>query len=68
MVNYFTLAIRTNGIWGAEFGDYHKATVQEEKADRRYCDGIKAADICIIMTDETQAAIDAGIAQLNAKG
>lgn len=68
MTNYFTLAIRNDGKWGAEFGDYHKPTVATEKADRRYCDGIKAADICIIMTDETQAAIDAGIAALNAKG
>ena len=67
MTNYFTLAIRHNGIWGAEFGDYHKPTVATEKADRRYCDGIKANDICIIMTDETQEAIDAGIAQLNGK-
>ena len=64
MATYYTLAIREGGIWGAQFGDYDRDTVVDEKIE--YQDhGYLARDLKIIRTGNNQADIDARIAAMN---
>lgn len=64
MATYYTLAVRENGTWGAQFGDYDRETVAEEKID--YADhGYLARDLKIIRTGDNQTDIDAAIAAMN---
>jgi hypothetical protein len=60
---YYTLAIREEGRWAPQFGDYSRATVEQEARDTyaRH----RALDRKIIKTDPDCDAIDAGIASLN---
>ena len=61
---YFTLAVRTDGKWSAQFGDYDRATVQDELTDYRDHD-MKAKDLRIVISGDRQSDIDAAIAKLN---
>ena len=64
MSTYYTLAVRENGIWGAQFGDYDREVVLDEKLD--YQDqGYSARDLKIIRTGDNQADIDARVAAMN---
>lgn len=65
---YFTLAIKENGVWSPQFGDYSVFVVREEKRDRYESGEAKIKDMKIIPTLDTQEAINRGIARLNAKG
>lgn len=57
--------------WQPQFGDYDRKVVEDEREDILcgYNCGVmvRKKDVKIITTDETQAAIDAAIAKLNAK-
>ncbi|WQZ00314.1 hypothetical protein Shy_CDS0037 [Escherichia phage Shy] len=58
---YFSLLTKTDGVWSVQFGDYDRECVEQERDDS-YSD-----EKCrIIKTDDTQAAIDAAVAKLNA--
>lgn len=50
--------------WAIEFGDYDLQTVEDERDDYRDR-GWKAKELKIITTGDTQAAIDAAVAELN---
>jgi hypothetical protein len=64
MATYYTLAVREDGVWGPQFGDYDRETVVDEKID--YQDhGYSVRDLKIIRTGDTQADIDARIAAMN---
>lgn len=66
---YHTLAVREDGRWAPQFGDYDRETVEAERDDYRHgSQGIKARDLRIVTTGPTQADIDAAIAKLNAAG
>lgn len=65
---YFTLVERTpDGPWGPQFGDYDKQCVEDERADMLYAGAgrIRAKDLRIVRSGDTQAEIDAAIAKLN---
>ena len=65
---YYTLAVKTDGIWGPEFGDYELEVVAQELEDMYYCyDGLKKAHCEILRTTDDQPAIDAAVALLNEK-
>jgi len=63
---YFTLAVREDGRWGPDFGDYDVMVVRQELMNRRDS-GTKGKDLFIVSTGETQAEIDVAIAKLNAR-
>jgi hypothetical protein len=62
---YYTLAVRYDGRWSCEFGDYARDVVEQELQDVRDNSGIRKADLKIITTGSSQAAIDAAITALN---
>jgi hypothetical protein len=66
---YYTLAIREQGRWTPQFGDYDRAIVAQEEQDSYRFDPagqpIRKLDRKIIKTDPDCDAIDAGIAALN---
>lgn len=62
---YYTLAVRDDGRWTPELGDYDRETVEYELDDYKY-NGYKARDLKIITTGDKQADINAGISKLNA--
>lgn len=67
---YYTLAIRSNGVWSPQFGDYDREVVEQEGRDMRESgdwEGLKAKDCKVISTNHTQADIHAAIIALNAK-
>ena len=62
---YHVLLTREDGTaWAIAFGDYSRATVKEERVDHRDHDW-KARDLKIITTGDTQAEIDAAVAEIN---
>lgn len=61
---YYTLAVREDGVWAPQFGDYDRDVVADEKLDYRD-HGYSARDLKIIRTGDTQADIDARIAAMN---
>ena len=63
---YYTLAVREGGRWAPQFGDYDRETVDSEREEYRH-KSHKARDMRVITTGDTQAAINDGIAKLNAK-
>lgn len=70
---YYTLAHRNEetGVWSAQFGDYSRATVFEEREewfDHYDREGLilRRRDIKIITSGDQQTDIDAAIAKLNA--
>ena len=69
-MTYYTLAVKDadTGQWGAQFGDYDRDTVKDERADM--ADGYDRIPKCrmrILTTSEQQSDIDAAIAALNGK-
>lgn len=62
--HYFTLAVRYDGRWCPEFGDYKRAVIVSERDDFRE-HKIKAKDLKIIKTGDRAADISAAIAKLN---
>lgn len=65
---YYTLIARVkedNSPWAAQFGDFDRETVEDEKAE--YEDGGEYSALKIISTAPEQAAIDSKIAALNEK-
>ncbi|CAM0027702.1 hypothetical protein VPHD530_0013 [Vibrio phage D530] len=65
MNNYYTLCINYNGVWTPEFGDYHKATVVEERTESYW--EIPRGCARIITTEDTQEDINKAVAKLNIK-
>lgn len=63
---YHTLAIREDGRWAPQFGDYDKDAVLQEREDS-YGE-TKRRDWRVITTGDKKADIDAAIAALNAGG
>lgn len=61
---YYTLAIRIDGQWSAEFGDFDRRTVKDERDHAR--SEFKAKDLRIIKHAPTHEATLAAIAELNA--
>lgn len=55
---YYTLLLKYDGQWCAEFGDYKKSVVEGEK---EFHEGKKK----IICTNHDQKSIDSAIAELN---
>lgn len=66
MATYYTLAVREDGRWAPQFGDYDKDVVKDEMWDTYLDEGYSPKDLKILRTDEAQSAINAAIAQLNA--
>lgn len=65
---YFTLAIRADGVWSPQFGDYDRETVEQEARDMRDSDSaLRSKDCKVISSGDSQDAINAAIAKLNAK-
>lgn len=66
---YYTIAIRENGIWNAQFSDYDKSVVIDEAIDSYTynIDGkrIPAKDRKVLTTVPGTKAIDAAVAALN---
>jgi hypothetical protein len=65
---YFTLACRDDAgtdaaRWSPQFGDYDRAIVEDELEE--YARDYRKADLKIVRSDHTQAAINAAIAKLN---
>jgi hypothetical protein len=69
---YFILALRTaGGSWGADFGDFERATVAAELADRkdaqRYIAKADREQFKLVRAaNASRAACDAALAALNA--
>lgn len=57
---YYTLVVKRAGVWSAQFGDYDREVVRDEEHDCYDTEVTK-----IIKTADSQAAIDAKIAELN---
>jgi hypothetical protein len=64
MATYYTLAVREDGVWGAQFGDYDRDVVVDEKLDYRDR-GYSVRDLKIVRTGDAQTDIDARIAAMN---
>lgn len=64
---YFSLCIRENGRWSPQFGDFDRKVVAQEYFDS-YAEIYPARGATIIATEQTQAAILAGVKSLNALG
>lgn len=68
---YYTLAIREEGFYAPQFGDYSRAVVEQELEDRvdsdryRGRDAITRRDCKIIRTNGDQASINAAVKALN---
>lgn len=63
---YHSLLVKHNGSWGVHFGDFDKATVDQERADlHEGSEEVKMKDMKIITTDGTQAAINSAVNKLN---
>jgi hypothetical protein len=66
---YYTLAVRQEGRWAPQFGDYQRERVEQEARDAYRVDhhgkAIKANDRKIVRTDPDCDAIDAAIRALN---
>jgi hypothetical protein len=63
---YYTLAVREDGQWSPQFGDYSKSVVEQERDD--ICDGYggpKKKDTRILKTGARQAELNAAIRALN---
>jgi hypothetical protein len=61
---YFTLAVREDGIWAPQFGDYDRETVEFELED--YLDhDHKRRDLKIVKSSVRPADVAAAIARLN---
>lgn len=66
-MRYFTLAIREEGVWAPQFGDYQRSTVKDEMGE--YSDhDVKSCDMKIVVSEDDQASIDAAIRELNNNG
>lgn len=64
---YFTLAVRIDGRWSPEFGDFDRETVEAERQDYRDHDH-KARDLKIITTAAGGRAVMDAIDKLNNAG
>ena len=60
---YFTLAIREDGRWAPQFGDYERAVVAQEIRDA-YAH-VRKQDCKIVKSDPDCDAINAALAALN---
>jgi hypothetical protein len=66
---YFTLAVREDGRWSPQFGDYDRAVVEQEIADMldsAAWPGLKRRDTKIVRSDASRASVNAALAALNA--
>lgn len=63
---YFTLAVREDGQWSPQFGDYDNGVVCEEAHEYQQCGTLKR-DIKVIESADDQPSINAAIAALNAE-
>jgi hypothetical protein len=63
MKTYFTLAVREDGRWAPQFGDYSRSVVAEELDDYLSRD-VRRGDLKVVRSGDTQASIDAAIAEL----
>lgn len=66
---YYSLLVREpSKLWGIEFGDYDRRVVAAEGDDVKQCGSWPVGTkIKIIETPETQAEINAAVAELNAR-
>lgn len=64
---YYTLAVREDGTWTPQFGDYSRKVVQDEMLDYRDHDH-KAKNLRIVTSGDTQAEINAATSALNGNG
>ena len=66
---YYTLAVRMNGEWSPEFGDFDRETVQIERNSYRQSPmGFAAKDLMILISGDSQDEINDAIASLNGRG
>lgn len=65
MKTYYTLAVRDGGKWAAQFGDYDREVVDQEREDAYLSNPYKPADLRILRTAPDQMAIDLAINELN---
>ena len=63
-MDYYTLLVKEDGKWGISFGDYCKNIVIDEYNDARE-QGYHRHSLQIIQTEESQAAINRAVQQLN---
>lgn len=68
MSSYFTLLVRDDASspWCIHFGDYVLQVVREERRDLIDAETYTARNTRIITTADSQASIDAAVAQANA--
>jgi hypothetical protein len=65
---YYTLAVKSvDNIWGPDFGDYNRKVVAQEMADRRESGDYDSDEMQVISSGDSQAEINAAIAELNAQ-
>lgn len=64
MKKYYTLAIKVDGIWEAEFGDYDREVVKIELEDH-FDHGVLKKNMKIITTGDKQDDIIRSIGKLN---
>jgi hypothetical protein len=62
---YYTLLIREDGRWSAQFGDFNQWVVREEKKDWKFACGTLNKDMRIITTTENQEEINKVVNQFN---
>lgn len=62
---YYTLAIRRDGKWSPEFGDYDRDNVNDEWESYFHGDCVPRDDLRIVTSGDAQADVDAAIAALN---
>lgn len=63
---YYTLAVREDGRWTPQFGDYDRELVEFERQDYRD-HGHKARDLKIVTSIAGRRFVEAAIAKLNAE-
>lgn len=61
---YYTLVVNTGGLWHAEFGDFDRQVVREER-DAAVESGYRSKEVKVIATEPEQEAIQHKIDILN---
>jgi hypothetical protein len=64
MKAYYTLAVRRDGRWEVDFGDYDRAVVESEREDT-LSHFVYSKDMKIVKSADDQASINLAVAKLN---
>ena len=61
---YYTLAVRRNGSFEVDFGDYDREVVESERDDH-LSHFVLSKDMKIVKSADDQASIESAVAKLN---